>query len=134
MQLIAIFYAEFFFEKQTYCLNTQTLLFFPQSSTVSVDVAAHEGVYMNLVVTFLFKWYESCISIYCKPCTELLHARMLKVSAGSTEPSPALWDVRNSFAPDCHEENDYRTVLSVNSGRSGGFSLCSSHCLTVHAA
>lgn len=40
------------------------LVFFPKSSTVSVGVTAHEGVYVNLVVMFLLKWYESCISIY----------------------------------------------------------------------
>lgn len=54
-------------------LQTKTLLialihglflFFPKSSSVSVGVTAHEGVYVNLVAMYLLRWYESCIPIY----------------------------------------------------------------------
>lgn len=60
-------------------LQTKTLLialihglflFFPKSSWVSVGVTAHEGVYVNLVVMYLLRWYESCIPIYWKSGTE----------------------------------------------------------------
>lgn len=64
MQFIAISMLNLKKKKAQRVALIHGLVFFPKSSTVSVGVTAHEGVCVNLVVMFLLKWYESCISIY----------------------------------------------------------------------